>query len=250
MEWKPERRPVPREFVGMVNNGFDYDHSNTEEENRQRAQDGGYCDPELVSDEEYDSWRDRGEKLCFDAADHQWALGYWIVEGEDLWDLATAIRNRRFKHGVYMAAADITGLSVATIKDYAYVARNVPEEIRNKTLSFGHHKLIAGLEREQQLAFLSEMAVGHLTVGDARRRIQYVNRAKPKPKTESKDKADARAEQIIGLCEELLKLLSQGHITASTPAVYFALTDTVTKVSEVLDEEIAAASVRTDADAA
>jgi hypothetical protein len=249
MEWKPERRPVPREFVGMVNNGFDYDHSNTEEENRQRAQDGGYCDPELVSDEDYDSWRDRGEKLCFDAADHQWALGDWIVEGEYLWDVAAAIRNRRFKHGVYMAAADITGLSVATIKDYAYVARNVPEERRNAILSFGHHKLIASLPEKQQLESLSEMELGHLTVGDARRRIQYcLNGAKPKP--ESKDKADARAEQIIRLCGELLKLLSQGHVTASTPAVYFALIDTVTKVSEVLDEEIAAASVRTDADAA
>jgi hypothetical protein len=263
MEFRSKRRPVPREFVGMVNAGFDYDHSNTEQENRQRAHDEGYCDPELVSDEEYDAWLERGEKLGFDAAEHQWALGDWIVEGEDLWDLATAIRNRRFKHGVYMAAADITGFRVDTIKDYAYVARNVPEGTRVKTLSFGHHKLIAAVPHEQQVKFLAEMQSGGLNVGDARRRIKYLlSRAKPepndkanvsaepkpksKPKLESKEEADARAEQIIRLCDQLIELLSQDHLAAATPAAYWTLTHTVATANEVL-EEIATASVHTDA---
>jgi hypothetical protein len=240
--------PVPKGFVEAVENGFDYDHSNTEEENRQRMQDEGYCEPELIPEEAFDEWRKKGEQLVFNASEHQWDLGDWIVEGEDLKEIAGMTRNQYFKNGVYVNGADITGLSVVTIKDYAYVSRNVPSEIRNKTLSFGHHKLVAGLDREQQVAFLSEMEVGHLTIGAARRRIrQVLYGAKPKAKPESKDKADVRAERIVELCEELLDLLFKGHLTASTPAVYFALTDTVTKVSEVLDEEIATASVCTDA---
>jgi hypothetical protein len=150
---------------------------------------------------------------------------------------------------------------VATIKDYAYVARSVPEEMRVKTLSFGHHKLIAGLEREQQLAFLSEMEVGHLTVGDARRRIKYLlSRAKPeskpndkanvrteaKPKPKSKDEADGRAGELIRLCDQLIELLSQDHLAAATPAAYWTLMHAVATAREVL-EEIETASVRTDA---
>jgi hypothetical protein len=176
-------------------------------------------------------------------------LGDWIVQGEELKETAGITRNQKFKHGVYSVAADITGLSVATIKDYAYVARNVPEDIRNPLLGFGHHKLIAGLSRDEQLGFLSEMELGHLTVGAARKRIRFVvNQGQPKPN----DKNDLHAKRIIGICEELLDALAENHLTAETPSVYFNLMDTVTKACEVLDEEIAAvnASVRTDAGAA
>ena len=86
----------------------------------------GYCQPELIPEEAFDEWRTKGEKLAFDAAEHQWDLGDWINEGEWLKETAGITRNQYFKHGVYVAGADITGLSVATIKDYAYVARNVP----------------------------------------------------------------------------------------------------------------------------
>jgi hypothetical protein len=255
------RRHVPKGFAGAVARGYDYDSTNTEAENRQRAEDDGYFETEVVSDEEFDAWRERGEKLSFDAADHQWALGDWIVEGDELRGAASLTRSQCFKHGVYNFAADVTGLSVATIKDYAYVARSVPEEMRVKTLSFGHHKLIAGLEREQQLAFLSEMEVGHLTVGDARRRIKYLlSRAKPeskpndkanvrteaKPKPKSKDEADGRAGELIRLCDQLIELLSQDHLAAATPAAYWTLMHAVATAREVL-EEIETASVRTDA---
>ena len=197
--------PVPKGFVEAVENGFDYDHSNTEEENRQRMQDEGYCQPELIPEEAFDEWRTKGEKLAFDAAEHQWDLGDWINEGEWLKETTGITRNQYFKHGVYVAGADITGLSVATIKDYAYVARNIYCR-RIKTLSFGHHKLIAGLPRSNKSSFyLRNSEVGHLTVGDARRRIrQVLNGAKPKAKPEPKDKADVRAERIVELCGESL----------------------------------------------
>lgn len=259
----PRRRRVPKGFADAAVRGYDYDSTNTEAENRQRAEDGGYFETEVVSDEEFDAWRERGEKLSFDAADHQWALGDWIVEGDELRDAASLTRSQRFKHGVYNSAADVTGLSVPTIKDYAYVARSVPEEMRVKTLSFGHHKLIAGLPREQQLKFLDEMQAGRLNVGDARRRIKYLlsrakpeskpndkanvrTEAKPKPKSKSKDEADGRAGELIRLCEQLIELLSQDHLAAATPAAYWTLMHTVATAREVL-EEIETASVRTDA---
>jgi hypothetical protein len=174
-------------------------------------------------------------------------LGDWIVRGEELKEIASITRDQRFKHAVYSAAADITGLSIQTIKDYAYVARNVPDGMRRmETLDFGHHKLVAALSDEQQRDFLLEFESGHLSVGDARRRLRFVlNQGQPKPQT--KDKADTGAERIIRLCDQLLESISRSHLTASTPAVYFTLMDTVTKTCEVLEDEIAAASVRTDA---
>jgi hypothetical protein len=250
MEWKPKRHRTPPGFADAIDKGFDYDHSNTEAENRQRARDDGYFETELISDEAFDAWREEGEKLSFHASAHQWTLGDWIVQGEELKEIAGITRNQEFKHGVYSVAADITGLSVATIKDYAYVARNVPDDgRRNAKLGFGHHKLIAGLPEKLQLEFLSEMELGHLAVGAARRRIRFVlNQGQPRHKPN--DKNDLQAERIIRLGEELIEALSHDHLTAKTPSVYFRLMDTVTKALEVLDEKISAASVRTDADAA
>jgi hypothetical protein len=244
---RKRRGPIPAEFRDAVAAGYDYDHTNTVEENRDRATDEGRFEPEMITDEGFDAWREEGEKLSFNAAQHQWDLGDWVVRGEELKAMASTTRDQRFKHAVYSSAADITGLSIATIKDYAYVARNVPEDIRERaTLGFGHHKLVAGLPRKQQLEFLSEMQLGHLTVGDARARIRFVlNQGQPKPQAE--DKTDVGAERITRLCDQLLESLSRSHLTATNPAVYFALMDAVTKTCEVLEAEIAAASVRTDA---
>jgi hypothetical protein len=267
MEFRSKRRSVPAGFVEAVEAGFDYDHTNTVEENRERATDEGYFGVELIRDEDFERWRAEGERLLIDAAEHQWALGDWIVRGEEFKEIASITRDQSFKHGIYSGAAEITGLSVDTIKDYAYVARNVPEEIRVKTLAFGHHKLVAGLSEEEQRKQLELFKTGHLTVDDARRRIQYLRdkgqlsskpakagadsrparlAKEPQPKSELDHKPDKRAQRIVKLCDQLLDSLSEDYIAAAaTPAAHWTLTLTAARVREVL-EEAETASVHTD----
>jgi hypothetical protein len=115
MEWKPKRHRVPSAFVNAVANGYDYDSTNTEAENRQRAEEGGFFGIELIGEEVFEEWRDRGKKLYLDEAEHHWALGDWIVEGEDLKEIAISTRNQQFKHAVYSFAAEITGFNLNLI---------------------------------------------------------------------------------------------------------------------------------------
>ena len=54
--------------------------------------------------------------------------------------------------------AEKTGYKTETVENYAYVARNVNQEIRNEGLSFNHHYLIASIESEEQKAYWLSMA--------------------------------------------------------------------------------------------
>lgn len=204
------------------------------------GEDGDPVLPELIGDNAFAEWRREGEDLTRDAADHQWALGDWIVRGEELKEVAGITQDQRFKHAVYSAAANITGLSVYTIKDYAYVARNVASDDREPTLSFGHHKLVSALPRDKQRELLQEMQLGNLTVGDARDRVKFVvNQGKPKPAT--KTKAERMSERIIALCESLAELLGQYEGSTARPDLQSRCVESINKARRAL------ASVRTDA---
>lgn len=57
-----------------------------------------------------------------------------------------------FKIG-YEEIAEKTGYKVETVENYASVARNVPQEVRNENLSFNHHYHVAKLESDEQKAY-------------------------------------------------------------------------------------------------
>lgn len=50
----------------------------------------------------------------------------------------------------YEDIAGKTGYKTETVENYAYVARNVPQELRNEKLSFNHHYLVASLDVDEQ----------------------------------------------------------------------------------------------------
>jgi len=237
------KRSIPTEFRDAVANGYDYDHHLNVEENRERATEEGSLLQELVTDADFDLWREEGVRLLFEATAHQWAIAEWIMRGEDMKEIASDTRDQRFKHAIYSAASDIFDFTVNMVKDYAYVARNVPPEIRVEELSFGHHKLVASLSPELQRKFLTEMQTGRLTIGDSKRRIRHeLNQGQPKPKPN--DDKDLRAKKIIRLCDQLADSLD--YLTAAMPVAYWTLMQTVAKAHEVL-EQIEAASAHTDA---
>jgi|GEM_PF-3241112 len=50
----------------------------------------------------------------------------------------------------YEDIAERTGYKKETVENYASVARNVPQEIRNENLSFNHHYHVASLQSDEQ----------------------------------------------------------------------------------------------------
>lgn len=48
----------------------------------------------------------------------------------------------------YQDIAEKSGYKPETVENYAYVARNVPQHLRNNDLSFNHHYLIASLDND------------------------------------------------------------------------------------------------------
>jgi hypothetical protein len=90
----------------------------------------------------------------------QWAIGDALVYGE-----------RRFKDS-YILASRVTRYAVATLRDIAYVSRNVATSLRNDNLEWNHHRAVAPLGPGEQRRFLTLAAQQSLSVPDIRDAIQ------------------------------------------------------------------------------
>lgn len=80
----------------------------------------------------------------------QWLIGDWLLQGE----------SKRW--GQHEDIARALNYEVKTLYDYRYVARHVHFSVRTDKLSFGHHKLVAHLERAQQGHWLRKAAQGDI----------------------------------------------------------------------------------------
>jgi hypothetical protein len=172
--------------------------------------------PEWIGDEAFMEWRKQGDAINLKAKDHQWELGRWIVSGETMKEIAGEVVDQRFKHSVYAAAADITGYSINSIKGFASVVRNVPEEIRDEfpLLSFAHLKLVAKYHEnpDRQRNLLSEMLIGDLKVGQARERLRFLDGEIK----ERKSKADKHASRIISHLNHVLVELENFKLSTAS----------------------------------
>lgn len=76
----------------------------------------------------------------------QWIIADLAVYAADVWGKK------------YDELAQITGYTVTTITDMAYVARQVEFSVRTEKLSFTHHKLVAAYDEADQRRFLADAA--------------------------------------------------------------------------------------------
>lgn len=79
----------------------------------------------------------------------QFIIGDLASYGEDAFQIS------------YESIAEKTGYKSETVENYAYVARNVPQEIRNESLSFNHHYLVASLSINEQKKQWLDTAKAH-----------------------------------------------------------------------------------------
>jgi hypothetical protein len=105
------------------------------------------------------AWWELGSRLAQQRAEiagqgsqHMWDVGDWLVAGED--DVFR--RMKRVK--VRELAADITGYSQRTLKMAVSVARRIDPDVRVAGLSWWHHLLVACLDRDGQVDWLTRAA--------------------------------------------------------------------------------------------
>lgn len=75
-----------------------------------------------------------------------WWLGDWLIFGEGVYGEK------------YAQAVEATGRSKQTLKNYLWVASNVPASRRRDDLSWSHHAEVASLEPKQQRSWLTRAA--------------------------------------------------------------------------------------------
>ncbi len=86
----------------------------------------------------FEEWQLCGKFLQEAEQSVQFWIGDWLNYGEKTWGKK------------YDEAIQKTGLDYQTLRDYKWVASNLPLSLRNDKLSFHHHREVVSMEPEQQ----------------------------------------------------------------------------------------------------
>lgn len=86
------------------------------------------------------------------------------------------------QRGKYDDFVEKSGLRLKTLRDYSYVARNVPRERRRMELGFHHHYAVAPLTPEKQIALLDAAVKGCWSVSEFRKQITLPSKFPLEPK--------------------------------------------------------------------
>jgi N6-adenosine-specific RNA methylase IME4 len=95
-------------------------------------------------------WLEQGRAISEADNQRQFAVGDWLASGDEKWG----------RKAYDEAGAIFRGYSRATLKTFCQVSRRVPVQLRNRSLSWAHHKAVARFEKpdlqEQLLAHALE----------------------------------------------------------------------------------------------
>jgi hypothetical protein len=103
-----------------------------------------------------------------------WLLGDWLAYGE----------NREWGE-TYHRVAEHFGYEYSTLRQYAYVCRNVNLSVRTDKLTLSHHQLVAQLEPDQQSHWLNLAAENNWSIKAMRNAMSGEIEATSKPLWES-----------------------------------------------------------------
>ncbi|MDA0178740.1 LmbU family transcriptional regulator [Solirubrobacter phytolaccae] len=115
---------------------------------------------ELRASMSFDEWSGVGRRIARIASGSAWALGEWLLFGE-----------RRFG-ARYRSAIEATDLDYQTLRNYAWVARNVDAPRRRDELSFQHHAEVASLPAPEQDLWLHRAVMHGWSRNELRRRMR------------------------------------------------------------------------------
>ena len=116
----------------------------------------------------FEEWSSLAPLLNEAARGVAFVIGDWLLYGHDRFGRTEEAANKpgaRVRSEDYEAAIRHTGLDRATLHTYAHVSRKVPPLLRNKDLSWEHHKIVAKLPPVDQQLWLrlasDQLAKGH-----------------------------------------------------------------------------------------
>jgi len=117
----------------------------------------------------FEEWSSLAPLLNEAARGVAFVIGDWLNYGRDRFQLCLpgfegCRSGGRVSEGAYETVLGQTGLDRATLHTYAHVSRKVPSSLRNKDLSWEHHKVVAKLPPADQQRWLA-MAADHRADG-------------------------------------------------------------------------------------
>ncbi|MGA5066350.1 LmbU family transcriptional regulator [Streptomyces exfoliatus] len=119
----------------------------------------------------FESWEKAGRNLARVASSSAWCLGDWIVYGQSRYE------------GRYRDAVETVGLDYQTVRNYAWVARRVPQSARRKALSFQHHAEVASLSPQEQESWLDRAVKERWSRNQLRRELRAARSPELRPAT-------------------------------------------------------------------
>jgi hypothetical protein len=113
----------------------------------------------------YEAWEHVGKQICLVSDSSAWWLGDWLVYGQD-------------RYGDrYRLAVEATSLDYQTLRNYAWVARQIPVSRRRDSLSFQHHAEVAALDEEEQEIWLDRAVMFEWSRNELRRQLREARNA-------------------------------------------------------------------------
>ncbi|NDD52805.1 hypothetical protein EBZ39_02825 [bacterium] len=119
----------------------------------------------LVVHEEltFDEWASMAPAINEAARSVAFVIGDWLLYGEDHFRGQSRLPGfeddklgpKKVASDLYDEAIRLTGLDNQTLHAYVHVSRRVPTLLRNKDLSWEHHKIVAKLEQKEQAKWLN-----------------------------------------------------------------------------------------------
>jgi hypothetical protein len=107
-------------------------------------------------DLDWAEWLASGRRLGTIGRGSQWWIGDWVRYGMSRW-------GEHLKE-----AAKVTGYDVTSLRNMARITTRFDLSLRNDSLSWSHHVLLAPLEPEQRRYWLERAEADRLTVADLR----------------------------------------------------------------------------------
>lgn len=116
-----------------------------------------------------DEWQDVGYVIKGLDSSIAWAIGDWAIAAMELWGLTASQIAKMFEY------------ETTTIESYISVCRSVRGLIRNQASTFGHARLVATLDEDQQQAWLFAASQSNWTVARMREAMHPKSNETPVP---------------------------------------------------------------------
>ena len=170
-------------------------------------------------------WKKKGESLARAKWSNQWKIAAWMLKGED------AFKKKQREE----VAVKATGMTVETLRQFAYTARHVLTRVNG--LSFSHHRLVAQYAPGQQARYLKHAK----DTGKSVEAFAAWLKALRKDDTlETRSPADVAAKKVIEACDHLLRRDPFDTLVAERPSpkVRTEVLDRLNKVIETLSNKV------------